>query len=321
MALIEQAILAPSVHNVQPARWRLVGKDELLLLEDKSVRLAVGDPTGHDARISLGAAAEGLRLAASLHGISLLPIPDLPEEDASLVPVAAYRLVANGAPTDELAEVVGARRSWRGAFAHPTAEDRQAVLALGAEDSVVIAEPHTLSALAALAERASYHFLAERSFRRELLSWMRLSPRHARWSRDGLSAEAMAMGRIEALGAGLVLGPLFGLLHRLRLAAPLVSEAGKAAGASGMLLFHRPKDEDPFVSGAHFYRCWLRIEAAGFGAAVVAALVDHRPAAEEAAHLGGIAPDRRLVSSFRIGRRTARTVASRARRSIEDVLA
>ena len=35
--LVEAAIAAPSVHNVQPARWRIEG-DALLLLEDMSRR-------------------------------------------------------------------------------------------------------------------------------------------------------------------------------------------------------------------------------------------------------------------------------------------
>jgi hypothetical protein len=318
--LVRQATLAPSVHNVQPARWRLVNGNELLLLEDKSVRLLAGDPTGHDARISLGAAAEGLRLAASRHGLSLQSLPDLPQEDDELAPIAVYRLVPDKAAPDPLAELVDARRSWRGAFAPATAEDRKMALALASEDSTLIADPEQLRVLAKLAERASYQFLADQSFRRELLSWMRFSSRHPGWNRDGLNAEAMAMGRIEAIGAGLVLGPLFVLLHRLRLAAPLVSEADKMAGACGLLLFHRPQGEDPFVSGAHFYRCWLRIEEAGFGAAVVAALADHRPVAEEVTRLAALPSGRRLVSSLRIGRRPAGSSAPRARRPIGDVL-
>ena len=63
-ALVTEAKLAPSVHNVQPARWRFEGDDALILFEDTTVRLPVGDPRGNDAGISLGAAAEGLRLAA-----------------------------------------------------------------------------------------------------------------------------------------------------------------------------------------------------------------------------------------------------------------
>nr|WP_314446067.1 hypothetical protein [uncultured Sphingomonas sp.] len=316
-ALVEEAMLAPSVHNVQPARWRLIGDDGLLLLEDRSVRLGVGDPHGHDAAISLGAAAEGLRLAAARQGAALVPLGDLPGAVGPLSPVATFRLDLGKGQADPLAEFVEARRSWRGTFAAPTDKDRQAAEALAAGDTSIITD---LTTLPALADQASFHFMRDREFRRELLSWMRLSRRHPRWHKDGLSADAMAMGRFEAIGAGLVLGPLFGLLDRLHLAAPLLSEEGKTQGSAGLVVFHRPADEPPFVSGAHFYRCWLRIEAAGFGAAVVAALADHRPSAEKVAQLAGLPPGRRVVSTFRIGRRPGGANCSRSRQALDDVI-
>lgn len=319
-ALVAAAMLAPSVHNVQPARWRLVGDDGLVLFEDEAVRLTVGDPTGHDAAISLGAAAEGLRLAAGVAGLGVEDAA-LPDPEPGLRPVAAYRLVANAdVKADPLAALIEARRSWRGAFVAPNAEDRAAAMALGAGDVKVIGDPDALRQAAVIADQASFHFMRRRDFRGELLSWMRLSRRHARWDRDGLNADAMAMGRAEAIGAGLVLGPLFGLLDGIGLAEPILRERAKTQGAAGLLLFHRPIGEDPFVSGAAFYRCWLRIEAAGFGAAVIAALADHRPSAERLAAMAGIGRDRRLVSTFRIGRRPAGAQAPRARRPIAEVL-
>ena len=42
-ALVAESSLAPSVHNVQPARWR-IGEDEVTLLEDTRRRLPVADP-------------------------------------------------------------------------------------------------------------------------------------------------------------------------------------------------------------------------------------------------------------------------------------
>ena len=70
LALIREAALAPSVHNVQPARWRMAD-DGLIMFEDLAVRLSVGDPDGNDAAISLGAAVEGLSLAASQSGLTV----------------------------------------------------------------------------------------------------------------------------------------------------------------------------------------------------------------------------------------------------------
>ncbi|WP_315760286.1 hypothetical protein [Sphingomonas sp. Y38-1Y] len=317
-ALVAEAALAPSVHNVQPARWRLVDDDGLALFEDVRCRLTVGDPRGNDAGISLGAAAEGMRIAAGRHGLALVPV-GVPGDEAMLRGVAGWRLVAGG-EGDPLAAAVEARRSWRGKFAAPSPEDRRAAAALAADDAAVLTDPATLKRLAKRYDAASYGFMRERGFRGELLSWMRLDRGHPRWATDGLNAEAMAMGSIEARGAALVLGPGFRLLDRIGLARPLLAEGAKIAGAAGLVVFHRPADEAPFDSGAAFYRLWLRIEAAGFGAAVLAALADDQEAAAAVVRAAGLGEDRRIVSAFRIGRRPIGEQPARARRPIDELL-
>ena len=320
-ALVSEAMLAPSVHNVQPARWRLEGDDALILFEDTNVRLPVGDPRGNDAGISLGAAAEGMRLAASRRGIGVTEdMAALPGATATLIPVARFRLHEGAADPDPLASRVEARRSWRGDFQACSSDDRTEAAKLAGDDAAVITDPATLSTIARLFDRASYGFMRDGKFRRELVSWMRLSRRHPRWDRDGLNADAMAMNRIEAIGASAVLGPFFALLDRIRLAGPLLAEGKKVSSAAGLIVFHRPVDEEPFVSGAHFYRLWLSIEAAGFGAAVLAALADDAAVAAEVSLIAGVPRGRRIVSAFRIGRRPAGAIAPRSRRQIEEIL-
>lgn len=320
-ALVAEALLAPSVHNVQPARWRFEDDSALILFEDKSVRLTVGDPRGNDAGISLGAAAEGLRLAASRHRIGVVEdIWDLPDETATLVAVARYRLHEEAAEPDPMAGLVEPRRSWRGEFLAFTSADRAQAAKLADGDAAVVTDPAMLEAIARLFDQASLGFLRDRAFRNELISWMRLLPRHPRWDSDGLNADAMAMSRIEALGALAVLGPLFVPLDTIGLAAPLLAEGKKVAGAAGLVVFHRPADEEPFVSGGHFYRLWLRIEAAGYGAAVLAALADDPVTAGKLADLAGVPTGRRIVSAFRIGRRPAGKIAPRSRRKIDELL-
>ena len=319
LSLIEQAMLAPSVHNVQPARWRIDG-DTLILIEDVARRLSVGDPTGHDAAISLGAAMEGLRLAASCHGLTVTTdsadAPSLPEP---------YRFVtrcrfAEGGVADPLADFVQSRTSYRASFAQPDSNDVLRVEALSASDATIVADPIALTRLARQYDAASYGFMQQPGFRQELLSWMRLSQRHPDWARDGLNADAMALGRLEALGAGLVLGPLFTPLHRMTLAPSLLAEGVKLAEAAAVVLFHRPADENPLESGAAFYRLWLRIEQAGFGAAVLAALADDRETAAALQTGYAVPPQHRLVSAFRIGRRKPHQHASRARLPLEEIV-
>ncbi|MDX3805186.1 MAG: nitroreductase family protein, partial [Bosea sp. (in: a-proteobacteria)] len=72
--LLAEARLAPSAHNTQPTRWRLLGDDALLLLEDVTRRLPVADPSGHDVRLSHGAAIEGMSLALGRRGLQIARI-------------------------------------------------------------------------------------------------------------------------------------------------------------------------------------------------------------------------------------------------------
>lgn len=317
-ALVARTHAAPSVHNVQPARWRIEA-GAVLLVEDMSRRLTIGDPSGNDAAISLGAAAEALRLAAGEAGFALAEDRTaLPALAAPLRAVARYRLLPGGS-ADPLVALLERRASWRGDFVAPTPADREAAASLAASDVAAVTDPARLRDLGARFDRASYGFMRRTPFRDELRGWMRLSRRHPDWTRDGLNAEAMALGRVEAWGAGLVLGPLFALLDRLRLAPTLLAEGAKVAGAAGVLLFHRPADEDPFVSGQRFHRLWLEIEALGFGAAVLAALADDRSIAGHLLAENDIAPDHRLVSAFRIGRRTDPS-QQRARLPLDEIL-
>jgi hypothetical protein len=225
-----------------------------------------------------------------------------------------------GATPDPLAHFVAARQSWRGSFAPVSPGDQDIARTLEAEDARVLATPELVGMTARMLDDASWRFMAQTAFRREMLSWMRLSRRHPRWGLDGLNAEAMAMSPIEARGAGIVLGPVFSILKALGLARPVLSEAAKTRSATAIVLFHRPVGEDPFVSGGHFYRLWLQIEAAGFGAAVLAALADDRDTAAALCSAAGLPEDRRLVSAFRIGRRPANAAYARARLPTAEVV-
>jgi nitroreductase len=316
-AIAAAAMASPSVHNVQPARWR-IEDDTLVLLEDTSRRLTVGDPRGNDAAISLGAAAEGAAIAASGAGLAARVERLSGEETAGLRPAARLTFAAGAAP-DPLLAVLEARASWRGSFLPPTAQDRAAADALAGADRVIITAPAQIAEAAALYDRASFGIMRRHDFRAELRHWMRLNPRHPDWARDGLNAAAMQLSGIEAAGAGAVLGPLFRPLAALGLAPALLAEAKGFAHAAAVVLFHRAADEDPFESGRAFHRLWLEVEAGGLGGNVLAALADDPAAAMALRAAHGIGPERRLVSALRIGRRDGAPFP-RARLPLSEVL-
>jgi hypothetical protein len=153
-SLVAAAIAAPSVHNVQPARWRIDGA-ALILLEDMARRLTVGDPLGNDAEISLGAAAEGAAIAASAAGLATRVERLDGVAAGGLRPVARLSFVPSAEP-DPLLAVLEARASWRGAFLPPSPQDLAAAQALAGEGRIVVSDPVAIAAAAALYDRASY---------------------------------------------------------------------------------------------------------------------------------------------------------------------
>jgi hypothetical protein len=285
----------------------------------RAVTLPAADPTGRDIALSLGAACEGFVLAAGRAGwvITIDDVP--PPSDDRLRGVRSMSFDA-ARVNDPLSEYADTRRSWRGPFVAPADEDRREARTLEADDCTVVAEPRQITELAALADRAGYGFLRQDPFRAELLSWMRLRRAHARWDCDGLNAEAMQLGWVERLGAVAVMGRAFGLLDKLGLAAPLLADAAKTRNAAAIVLLHRPEGEDPFDSGRAFYRAWLRMEAIGFPACVLAALADDPEAADAVTTLAAVPTGRRLISAFRIGRVTRDMPVGRARLPLSELV-
>ena len=320
LALAAEAALAPSTHNVQPARWRFEGGG-LLLIEDRTRCLPAGDPSERDAALSLGAAAEGMAIALSGMGHALIDLgaADLPMAEGPLRPVRRFAIEPGGA-ADPLRPFVPRRRSHRGRFAAVSDADRAALAGLAADDVTVLADPDRIATIAALADRAGHGFFRDDACRRELLGWMRLRRRNPRWAVDGLNAEAMAMSPVEAWGAGLVLGPLFRPLDRIGLAARLSAEAATVRGAAGLVLIHRPAGEAPFDSGRAFYRAWLRVAQAGLHAAVMAVLNDDPAAREEALGMAALPPGRALVNVLRVGRAPEGSDYPRARIAPAELL-
>lgn len=320
-ALVAEASLAPSVHNIQPTRWHLLGGDTVLLLEDSQRRLPAADPSGHDVRLSHGAALEGLSLACGRRGLRIarVELDDQTDEASGLRRIARLTLVLGGTP-DPLAPAIATRRSWRGRFLQADTEVRDALQKLGTAPDLLIVPPGPIVAdIAELADRAGFHFLCEDEHRSELLSWMRLSRSDPHYHRDGLNAEAMALGSVEAMAASLVLGPLFPLLKRLGLAAPLTQERAKTASGA-IALFHRPQSEDPLETGRAFYRAWLAMAAQGLGACPISVLADWPVSNAALIQRHPLPAGRRLVNVFRLGAVPPGAGAARARLPLGELI-
>jgi hypothetical protein len=294
--------LAPSVHNTQPTRWRWGEDGALWLLADMSRRLTVGDPQSRDLQVSVGAALEATAMALAAAGIGIGKLDYPAPRTGALVPLARAELET--APVAPLAPAVRARMTWRKGFAEAPAEKARALAnwVEQQDDLVPLSDRTELETVATLNERASLAFYRNAPYRAELLSWMRLKRTDPRHGIDGLSAEALGMSRVEAMGAGLALRqPLFGVLDALGLFAGLVSEAARTKGSTAVLLFHRPADENPIDTGRILYGRLLALAALGFQTWPMAVLADDPATAAELSGRYAIAQDRRLITAWRVG--------------------
>jgi nitroreductase len=122
-AVLAVAVRAPSIHNTQPWRWRLVD-GALELLADRSRQLAVADPDGHSLLVSCGAAAHLTELALGAAGVAVQTqlLPDLADPDL----LARFTPTGPAEPGAELLDRVDAaqrRRSDRRPFDHRPVPD------------------------------------------------------------------------------------------------------------------------------------------------------------------------------------------------------
>ena len=323
-SIVAEARLAPSVHNIQPSRWRQAN-ETLELLGDTTRTIPVADPAGRDWYLSHGTALEGLALALAQRGLGIAEAksaaPAPPSPSARLAPIASLTLKSvPGSPSRR--PPIATRVSWRGSFRPIDAETNHDLDRLASEENDVrlVRGTAPIGEIARLADRAGLHFLREEEHRSELLHWLRLAKSHPLYERDGLNAGAMHLNAVEAWGAGLVLGPLFSVLDRIGLAAPLVSDAAKTRTAAAIVLFHRPAGEDPVQSGRAFYRAWLAIESSNLKACPMSVLADWQPSRDQLAVRYEIPPDRHIVSVFRIGRPKGSPQVRHARLPVDELI-
>ncbi len=207
----ERALMAPSVHNTQPWKWR-VRADAVELYADLDRHLVGTDPDRRDLVISCGAALHHLRVALAADGVAvaveLMPDP----EDSTLL--AVVRIVDG--PIDEeaaaLAGAIGDRRSDRRAFSPEPAHPAQLRLLTdrAAAESVrlvAVVGEEALARLAVVLGEAARQERVTPGYAAELALWSR---RYA-GSRDGLPTRSRTSRGIESQSLGLRRFPAGGL--------------------------------------------------------------------------------------------------------------
>ncbi|MEJ6398562.1 hypothetical protein [Yoonia sp. 208BN28-4] len=314
--VVMRANLAPSVHNIQPARWRREG-DDILVAADLAATLPVGDPDNLDAGLSCGAAVEATVLALGQAGFAADVTDCWTDDDTTTWPGTriAARLRLSDGDADPLAQRLEDRFTWRGLFADETPK----LFGWSRPDTVLVLDQPSRNHLAARNDWASLQIMRDRAFRRELLHWMRLTPRHPRFCYDGLNRDALRMEPATARAARWALGPFWRVLDMVGATKGLTAEAEATRSAPVIACFHRPRDESPVATGRAYLRLCLEAANLGFAGWPMAALSDHPQTRAEICDQYAIGPDRRLVQVIRFGVATGDAPA-RARRPLSEIL-
>lgn len=306
--VVAAASLAPSLGNTQPARWHLDADGAVWLLADPGRLIKAGDPRELALRLAVGAALEGTVLALSAMGLGVSRT-ELFDRSAPPTPVAGYTPLARlrlgeSAMPHPLARLMEKRFTWRGPFVQANADQASDLMAWARlhESLVLILDRDEIGRLAAHNDDALLRDIRDPVIRAETTGWMRLSPDHPDYARDGLGFDALGLSPLAArLGSFVLNGPLFPAFDAAGLVARLIAERGRAENMTAIMLFFRPTLESPLSSGRAYYYRLLELAEMGFQAWPMGALAGQPEMASEIRRNNAIHDGNRLIAIFRLG--------------------
>ncbi|WP_307826275.1 nitroreductase [Micromonospora humida] len=294
---------APSAHNTQP--WRLrYEPDAIRIGWDPAHTLPVGDPTGRDLRLSLGAFVETCLIVAADAGLRLEYVADHDEHHRW---VGLLRPAPDRYPTPFCTTDVWERRTHRGTLAGTVDADTRAALdavARPAGGSVrAVPDAGRLGTLLRTADRRQY---ADPAVVAELRHWLRLDPAHPGYHADGLTDRCLALSRPAAVGLRAALAG-YPVLRPLGLPRLLAAAAGDPLAQGGTVLVLIAPDHldhpGQVAFGRVLLRAWLTLHTAGLAAHPLSQLIDVPTTRTALGALLDVAPQR-LLHVTRVGRPT-----------------
>jgi nitroreductase len=194
---VAEATLAPSLHNSQPWRFRLVGQ-AIEVYADRGRQIEVLDPYGRELLMSVGAALFTLRLALRAEGripdTTLLPDPARPDL------VAVVRPGPHAEPSAAVREMAAAihdrhtnRRPFQARVVPADILDELRTAAGHEGADLIVADAASRAMIVALGRQAEKLLSAQGGYRTELARWTHPSDKR----RDGIPY--VAMGPWDAL--------------------------------------------------------------------------------------------------------------------------
>ncbi|MPZ26067.1 MAG: nitroreductase [Micromonosporaceae bacterium] len=290
---------APSAHNTQP--WRLSYRaDRVEVGWDPADTLPAGDPTGRDLRLSLGAYVETWLVVAAAAGLGLAFTPD---HCAAAHRVGWLRPAAERYRTPFDAGTVRDRATHRGGYLTGPEPGTLAAADAIARSAGGALRPVPDTALAGLLPAADRHLYADPATVRELRGWLRLTPNHPRYERDGLTDRCLHLSRAQAAGLRAALAG-YPVLRRLGLPRLLAAAGGGPVRPGGrvLALAGPPALDEPgqVEFGRVLMQVWLTFTAAGLACRPLSQLLDAPATRAALASQLRVAPEQ-LLHVARVG--------------------
>lgn len=299
-AVLHQAALAPSSHNIQPWTVTIAEERRWLIGGDPARRLPAVDPANREPIISLGCFAETLVQAAA--GFGLAAEVEVVARSNTDETVAAVAAVTAARERGRVA-AIGHRKTVREGFLDrpiPAAEldallgaerDGCAFFARGSSEAAWCAEATVAAASAQAARDAAQAELAE---------WIRFRPAAQRAARDGLTPATMGITGLAGFYVTWLYDRETVMGQGFRDAGVARTAAQVARGAGWLALM--ADEESPrglFEAGRAWQRIWLR--APGAAIAIHPMSYALQEAGGQAAARAALGLDRPIVALLRIG--------------------
>ena len=314
LALVRAAILAASVHNSQPWRFR-VFPGSIDVFADPARTAGVLDPFRREAYLSLGCAIENMVVAAPSAGFLgrvTLTAGRLDAGAGGTAPVATIQLDPRSGSPDPLASAIAERHTNRGPYdtdrpLPPEILSGIASLASGSDGIrlALFTDPEQRAAFALEIARSAEAVLADEPVLVAQERWLRRGSVEINASRDGMPADDQGA---SGLGAGImeILPDLRSHARYRRMLDELNDVQLPASPAFGLLSVQDPYDISQTLEAGRFWQR-LHLWASARGLALqpmnaVLARVDREKArglpAETARRLAGFVGDPAWTPTF-----------------------
>ncbi|WP_194814957.1 nitroreductase [Nocardia sp. XZ_19_385] len=285
---------APSAHNTQP--WTLTYRDDHVEIGWEPDRaLPVSDSGARDLMMSLGAFVESCLIACADSGLAIAFESDPADRRIGRL-VAAPVTYETPYSSDDLHRRTTHRGRYRPGPLSKTLRSRLTGIANAAHAELRFLPCDAASSLVRQADR---HLFSTPPVVRELRDWLRLTPHHPRYRRDGLTAAALGLTRFESRGLRVALTG-YPVLRPLGL--PRLLAAQTRFDDDGELFVLIADPADPIEAGRVLLRIWLELSRHDHTTHPLSQIIDCPATRADLGDLLGIADPDSMLHIARAGR-------------------